>query len=99
MFREFWVRVLLQLVEISSIENLTPQDVKFKNLWLSSSHQDKGFHTFLKARDRQISEFIVSRSKTIATEADRLDMAEYVGRRLELIRLKNRAEAQFKRGS
>ena len=85
------------MTDIPSMDEFVPQDAKAKNVWLAGNHQDKGFQAFIRARDRQISQFIVTRATTISSEKERIEMAEYVGRRLELIRLQSRSQVQFEK--
>ena len=85
------------MTDIPSMNQFVPQDAKAMNVWLAGNHQDRGFQAFIRARDRQISQFIVTRASTVSSEKERIEMAEYVGRRLELIRLQSRSQVQFEK--
>lgn len=88
--REFFKRHLLKLVDIPSIEDFDEKDMTLINDWLLMSSGHRGFYLYLKARDRGIAQSLVNLD--VDSGEGRKEYNDLTGRRLEMLRLKARAE-------
>lgn len=97
MLKDLWTKWLIRLVDIPSIDDFDEKDMALIEDWLLISSGHRGFYAYLKARDRAIAQTLVSLDVDLL--ADRKQYHQLTGRRLEAIRLKERAERVKKKRS
>lgn len=83
-------QLLLKITDIPSIDDFDEKDMTLINDWLLMSSGHRGFYLYIKARDRGIAQSMVSLD--VDTKDGRKNYNDFSGRRLELVRLKARAE-------
>ena len=83
------LELLLERLRIPSAEEFDVGDQKQIDQWLSMSARHRGFHIYLKARDRKLAQKLVSMQ--VSTERERMVLSEMKGARMEALRLYNRA--------
>lgn len=90
MLKDLWTRWLIRSVDIPSIDDFDEKDMKLIEDWLYMSSGHRGFYAYLKARDRAIAQTLVNLD--VDRREDRKQYHQLTGRRLEALRLKERAE-------
>lgn len=84
------IRFLLARIDIADQEFFTDKDQKRIEEWLNDSANHRGFHAYLKARDRSTVQAMVALD--VSSSAGQRAYQEMVGRRLEIARLMARAQ-------
>lgn len=87
--RDVLRRTLMYLLDVPLQSDLDENDQKHIKEWLVTSHQNKGFHKYVAARDRAFVQTMIGLD--IENPIQRRAYYELNGRRTELVRMKNRA--------